>query len=52
MLKKRLLAVWDQIRASLWLLPSLMVAAGAGLAAAMLALDAGRGAEDEVRPGG
>ncbi len=49
MLKKRLLAVWDQIRTGLWLLPSFMVAGGAGLAAAMLAVDAGRGAEDEVR---
>jgi uncharacterized membrane protein len=49
MLKKRLVAAWDQVRTSLWLLPSLMVAAGTGLAWAMLAVDAGRGAEDEVR---
>jgi uncharacterized membrane protein len=49
MVAKRLLTAWDRIRTSLWLLPSLMVLAGAGLAWAMLALDAGRGSEDEVR---
>ncbi|WP_372623171.1 DUF2254 domain-containing protein [Falsiroseomonas sp.] len=42
-------ATWDRVRTSLWLLPSVMIAAGAGLAAAMLAVDAGRGAEDQVR---
>lgn len=49
MLKNHLLAAWDQIRTSLWLLPAVMVAAGAALAWAMLAVDAGAGAEDEVR---
>ena len=49
MLKNRLLAAWDRIRTSLWLLPSLMIAAGAGLAVGMLAVDAGRGPEDKVR---
>jgi hypothetical protein len=44
MLKNRLLTAWDQVRTGLWLLPSLMVAAGVGLAWAMLAVDAGRGA--------
>jgi uncharacterized membrane protein len=29
-------ATWDRVRTSLWLLPSIMIAAGAGLAAAML----------------
>ena len=48
-LKNRLSATWDQMRTSLWLLPLLMAAAGVGLAWAMLAVDAGRGAEDEVR---
>jgi uncharacterized membrane protein len=49
MLKNRLAAAWDQVRTSLWLLPLLMVVAGVGLACAMLAVDAGPGAEDEVR---
>ncbi|SDE56989.1 Uncharacterized membrane protein [Belnapia rosea] len=49
MLKNRLLAAWDQVRTSLWLLPLLMAAAGVGLAWAMLEVDAGHGAEDEVR---
>ncbi|GGC72088.1 hypothetical protein GCM10011504_57160 [Siccirubricoccus deserti] len=49
MLKNRLVATWDQVRTSLWLLPLLMVVAGVGLAWAMLAVDAGRGAEDEVQ---
>lgn len=49
MLFKRFLARWDQVRAGLWLLPSFMVASGAALAMAMLALDAGHGSEDEVR---
>ena len=42
-------ANWDRVRTSLWLLPSIMIVAGGGLAAAMLAVDAGRGAEDGVR---
>jgi uncharacterized membrane protein len=49
MFVKRLLAAWDQARTGLWLLPSFMVASGAALAMAMLALDAGRGTEDEMR---
>lgn len=49
MLKNRVLAAWDLARTSLWLVPLLMVAAGVGLAEAMLAVDARLGAEDEAR---
>ena len=49
MLPNRFLALWDAIRTSLWFVPMLMVAVGAVLAASMLQLDAGRGAEDGVR---
>lgn len=49
MLGSRILAGWDLIRTNLWIIPLLMIGAGACLAMAMLALDAGQGAEDEVR---
>jgi uncharacterized membrane protein len=45
MLHNRLLTVWDAIRTGLWFVPTLMVAAGAGLAISMLELDAARGGE-------
>ncbi|MGK7871654.1 DUF2254 domain-containing protein, partial [Falsiroseomonas sp. E2-1-a20] len=47
--KNRLQVIWDALRTSLWLVPGLMVLAGAGLAWAMLAVDAGHGGEDRVR---
>ncbi|MGG5890650.1 DUF2254 family protein [Falsiroseomonas sp. HC035] len=46
--KNRLQVTWDALRTSLWLVPGLMVLAGAGLAWAMLAVDAGHGGEDRV----
>jgi len=49
MAMNRLLTAWDQVRTSLWLVPSLMAAAGAGLAFFMLTVEAGRGGEDAVR---
>nr|WP_264185792.1 DUF2254 domain-containing protein [Roseicella aerolata] len=52
MFGKRFQVAWDGIRTSLWLLPLLMVAAGAVLAWAMLAVDAGAGAEDALRAWG
>ncbi|MCW8087808.1 DUF2254 domain-containing protein [Sabulicella glaciei] len=42
-------AIWDAVRTSLWLVPSVMILAAAGLAWAMLAVDAGKGGEDDVR---
>lgn len=45
---KRLAAAWDVVRTGLWLVPSLMIVAGIGLAAALLSVDAGRGAEDRM----
>lgn len=47
-MRNRIMAAWDVIRTSLWLVPSLMIIAGSGLAALMLAIDAGRGAEDDL----
>lgn len=44
-----LLATWDSVRTSLWAVPALMTVFGAGLAAGMLQVDAGYGAEDQVR---
>ncbi len=44
----RLLTIWDSVRTSLWLLPSVMVIAAVGLAVAMLKVDAGFGAEDRL----
>ncbi len=44
-----LLATWDYLRTSLWLVPSAMVLAGLALAATMLQVDAGYGSEDNVR---
>lgn len=49
MITRRLQAIWDGVRTSLWLLPLLMVVGGGGLAWTMLLVDAGRGTEDEVR---
>jgi len=46
---KRLTALWDVVRTSLWLVPSLMILLGAGLAVAMLRVDSGHGSEDQVR---
>jgi uncharacterized membrane protein len=43
---KRFLAAWDVIRTGLWLWPTLMILAGAGLAALLMRADAGRGFED------
>jgi uncharacterized membrane protein len=45
----RLRVIWDAVRTSLWLVPSIMILVAAGLAWAMLAVDAGLGGEDEVR---
>lgn len=44
----RLLTIWDSVRTSLWLLPSVMVIAAVGLAVAMLKIDAGLGPEDRL----
>ncbi|MBP0443228.1 DUF2254 domain-containing protein [Roseomonas sp. SSH11] len=49
MFLKRLLAIWDQLRHGMWLIPSVLILLGAVLAVALLAVDAGHGAEDEVR---
>lgn len=43
-----LLATWDSIRTSLWVVPGLMALLGIVLAAGMLRLDAGHGAEDQI----
>jgi len=48
-MSKRLLATWDVVRTSLWLVPSIMIVLGIGLAVAMLQIDAGHGSEDNVR---
>ena len=42
-------ARWDYLRTSLWLIPSLMIVAGLGLATGMLRVDAGYGSEDQIR---
>ena len=47
--KNRLRVTWDAVRTSLWLVPSVMMLAGVGLASAMLAVDAGPSGEDGVR---
>ncbi|HEX2282860.1 MAG TPA: DUF2254 domain-containing protein [Thermomicrobiales bacterium] len=44
-----LLATWDTLRTSLWLIPSGMVILAVALAVAMLRVDGGYGSEDEVR---
>jgi uncharacterized membrane protein len=44
-----LLTTWDYLRTSLWLVPSAMILAGVGLAITMLRVDAGYGAEDQIR---
>lgn len=46
---KRLLATWDVLRTSLWLVPSVMILAGAGLAVTMLRIDAGQSAEEDIQ---
>lgn len=43
------LATWDTVRTSLWLVPSVMAVSGAGLAVLMLQIDGGHGSEDRVR---
>jgi len=43
------LTVWDSVRTSLWLIPSILIIAGTGLAATMLHVDAGYGSEDQIR---
>jgi uncharacterized membrane protein len=48
-MSKRLLATWDVVRTSLWLVPSIMIVLGVGLAVVMLRIDAGHGSEDNVR---
>lgn len=45
----RLLTSWDSIRTSLWLIPSILMTAGAGLAVLMLRVDSGYGSEDQIR---
>jgi uncharacterized membrane protein len=40
MLHNQLLTIWDTVRTSLWFVPALMTAAGAGLAAVLLQIDA------------
>jgi len=44
-----LLTVWDNVRTSLWLVPSILIVVGIGLAVLMLQVDAGYGSEDQVR---
>jgi uncharacterized membrane protein len=43
------LTIWDNLRTSLWLIPSVMIIAGIALASGMLHVDAGYGTEDQVR---
>ncbi len=45
----RFLTLWDSVRTSLWLIPSILIVAGVVLAAVMLQVDAGYGSEDRVR---
>jgi uncharacterized membrane protein len=45
----RFLTLWDSVRTSLWLIPSILIVAGTGLAVFMLQVDAGYGSEDQVR---
>jgi uncharacterized membrane protein len=45
----RFLTLWDNVRTSLWLIPSILIVAGIALAVMMLQVDAGYGSEDQVR---
>jgi len=47
-LSNRIRTLWDALRTSLWLIPAIMMVAGAALSVAMLQVDAGDGAEDGV----
>ncbi|MCB5174736.1 DUF2254 domain-containing protein [Microvirga lenta] len=48
-MSNRFLTLWDNARTGLWLVPSVLIVIGTGLAIAMLQVDAGYGSEDQVR---
>lgn len=43
-----LLTIWDNLRTSLWLIPSALIVVGVGLAIILLQVDAGHGFEDQA----